>query len=381
LRPLAFFVPGRLDQITGGYLYDRRVVEGLRRAGRAVAVHELAGCFPDADAAARDAFSAALAGLPDGGAVAIDGLALPGGVEAVPREAPRLRLVAFVHHPLALESGLAPAASHRFAELEARLLRPCRGAICPSRRTADALVGYGMDPARIAVVPPGTDAPLVDFPPLLAGEGQGGGTPPTESSRLAPPPTPTLPRKQGREKVVELLSVGTITPRKGHAVLVEALAGLADLDWRLTCIGSLDRDPGTVAGLLRLIERHGLRDRVLLPGEWPPERLSRAYAAADIFVLASFHEGYGMAFAEAMAHGLPIVGTDAGAVPETVPAGAGVLVPAGDAAALRRALRQVLGDPALRQELAEGARRAAAALPSWDETVRRWGEAFDRLAA
>jgi glycosyltransferase involved in cell wall biosynthesis len=354
VRPLAFLVPGSLDQLTGGYLYDRRVVEGLRRAGRAVAVHELAGRFPHADEAARAAFAAALARLPDDTAVAIDGLALPGGADALRREAARLRLVAFIHHPLALETGLAPEESRRLAVLEAALLRHVRGAICPSARTAEALVGYGMAESRIAVVPPGTGRPsIVAMPRQNAA---------SEAERL------------------HLLCVATVTPRKGHAVLVEALAGMTDLDWRLTCIGSLDRDPATVAELRRAIGRAGLAGRIELAGERPPERLGAAYAGADVFVLASFHEGYGMVFAEAMAHGLPIVGTTAGAIPETVPGEAGLLVPAGDAAALREALRRVVGDAALRHRLAAGARRAAAALPDWAETVRRWGEAFDRLA-
>jgi len=352
---LAFLVPGRLDQITGGYLYDRRVVEGLRRNGRRVTVHELAGSFPEADAAGRAAFAAALAGLPDGAAVAIDGLALPGGSEALAREAARLRIVAFVHHPLALETGLTAQESGRIGRLEAALLAHCRGALCPSARTAEALVGYGVARGQVAVVPPGTDPP-------------GRGEPAARE------------RRAGGSGEVRLLSVGTITPRKGHLVLIEALAGLADLPWRLVCLGNLDRDPANVAAVRAAIERAGLSGRVELAGERPPDRLGDDYAAADIFVLASFHEGYGMAYAEAMAHGLPIVGTTAGAIPETVPPEAGLLVPPGDPAALREALRRVIADRLLRASLAAGARRAAAALPSWDETVRRWGEAFDRLA-
>jgi glycosyltransferase involved in cell wall biosynthesis len=346
---LVFVVPGALDQVTGGYLYDRRIVEGLRRLGREVRVLELAGSFPDADAAARAAFAGGLAALPDGTRVAIDGLALAAGEQVLAREAGRLRLVALVHHPLALETGLGAAESDRIAALERDLLRHFRGAICPSRGSAAAVVAYGMDPARVAVVLPGTERP-------------------------------SRPAAARREGTVRLLTVGTLTPRKGHLVLIEALAGMAGLDWRLLCLGSLDRDPATTAAVRAAIRRHGLGGRVTLAGERRPELLSDAYAEADVFVLASFHEGYGMAYAEAMAHGLPIIGTSAGAIPETVPAAAGLLVPPGDAAALREALRRVVIDPGLRAALAEGATRAAAALPSWDETVRRWGEAVDRLA-
>jgi glycosyltransferase involved in cell wall biosynthesis len=350
LTPLAFLVPGALDQVTGGYLFDRRIVGGLRRSGRSVTVVELAGTYPMADDAAHAATASAFGRLADGSAAAIDGLALPGAEHCLEAAAERLRIVGFIHHPLALETGLTAPAQARLAALEARLLPLLRGAICPSAETARALVGYGVPAERIAIVPPGTDKP----------------------------PTPA-PHRASRP--IQLLCVATVTPRKGHLLLIEALASLADLDWRLLCIGSLERDPASTEALRRAIARHGLGERVTLAGEWPPERLAEAYQAADCFVLPSFHEGYGMAFAEALAHGLPIVATRGGAIPDTVPAAAGLLVPPGDAPALEAALRRVLADDALRLELAAGAARAGALLPGWDDAVRGWGEAFDRLVA
>jgi glycosyltransferase involved in cell wall biosynthesis len=348
LTPLAFLVPGALDQVTGGYLFDRRVVSGLREAGRDVAVIELAGRYPAADAQAEAACRDALAALPDGAAAAIDGLALPAAAESLAETSRRLRLVGFIHHPLALETGLTPTAQAWFAQLEARLLPMLRGAICPSPATAQALVGYGLAPERIAIVPPGTERPTGP-----------------------PPPRPGGP--------LRLLCVATITPRKGHVLLIEALAGLRDLDWELLCVGSLERDPAAAATLRAAIARHDLGARVTLAGEWPPEHLADAYRASDCFVLPSFHEGYGMAFAEALAHGLPIVATAAGAIPETVPASAGLLVQPGDVPALAEALRRILLDAGVRRRLAAGAAEAGAALPDWATCVRRWGDAFDRL--
>ena len=129
------------------------------------------------------------------------------------------------------------------------------------------------------------------------------------------------------------------------------------------------------------IAAHGLGERVELVGEWPPSRLSVAYGEADAFVLASYHEGYGMAFAEALAHGLPVVGTTAGAIPETVPATASLLVPPGDGDALTAALRLLLDNAALRLRLAAGAAAAGEALPDWPAATRHWMAAFDRLVA
>ena len=347
---LGFIVPGALDQRTGGYLFDRRVVDGLKAAGREVALCELAGTFPEPDAVARRAAAASLAGLADGAAAVIDGLALAAFADCLAAEAARLRLVGFVHHPLALETGLALERREALARAEALSLPLLRGVLCPSRMTRWHMTEYGVAAERVLVTPPGTARP---------------------SRRRAP----------RRDGPLRLLCVASVSPRKGHVLLVEALAALADRPWRLTCIGSLTRDPETAAALVQAIARHGLGERVELAGEWPPERLDAAYAEADLFVLPSYHEGYGMAFAEALAHGLPIVGTAAGAIPETVPAEAAMLVPPGDRAALARALAQLIDNGALRARLAEGAAKAGAALPDWPDAVRGWIAALDRLLA
>jgi glycosyltransferase involved in cell wall biosynthesis len=343
-----FVVPGALDQITGGYLFDKRIVEGLRASGRNVDVIELPGRFPEADETARTAAARALAALPNGSRVVIDGLALAALEQCLAREAARLRLAAFVHHPLALETGLSTAEAARYATLERALLPLFAGIICPSPQTAAEMRAYGAEHVEIA--PPGIEKPG------------------------------SFPERRGKGPV-QLVCVGTLTPRKAHLVLIDALAQLLELEWRLVCIGSLDRDVETVAAVRARLTATGLESRVTLAGEWPPARLAVAYQDSDLFVLPSFHEGYGMAFAEAMAWGLPIVATRAGAIPETVPETAGILVPPGDAAALATALREILTDPAQRARLAAAARTHAATLPSWDEAVACWAAAFDRLTA
>ena len=351
MTPLTFLVPGRLDQLTGGYLFDRRIVDGLREGGRKVEAVELAGSFPDADPTARAAFEAALARLPDGAAVAIDGLALLAAEACLAVAARRLRLIGFVHHALASETGLSAPARARIAGREGVLLRLLRGAICPSKETAAALRAYGVAATRIAIVAPGTAKPASSRPP----------------TRQAGP--------------ARLLAVASLTPRKGHLVLIAALARLGELDWRLRCVGSLTRDPAAVTALRQAIARHGLTDRVTLVGERPSRELPAEYQTADCFVLPSFHEGYGMAFAEVLSHGLPVVATRAGAVPSTVPESAGLLVPPGDVGALAAALRRIIAEPDLRERLAAGALAAGALLPDWDHAVRCWAAAFDRLVA
>ena len=357
---LALLVPGALDQVTGGYLFDRQVVDGLRAAGREVTVVELAGRHPDADVPAREAAARALREMPDGRAAVIDGLALPAFVDCLAHEASRLRLIGFVHHPLALETGLSAADAQAYAALEAGLWPLLRGVICPSAHTARAVIAAGVAPARVAVAMPGTHHPVAAMTGAWPSVRPGG---------------------QRATRPLRMLAVGTVTPRKGHRLLIEALAGLQDLDWQLVCVGSLERDAACAGTLREAIDANALAARVILCGEQSPQALARAYQEADLFVLPSYHEGYGMAFAEALAHGLPVVATLAGAIPDTVPPSAGLLVPPGDVVALRAALRRALGDAGVRADLAAGARRAAATLPDWPAAVHRWVGEFDRLIA
>ena len=179
---------------------------------------------------------------------------------------------------------------------------------------------------------------------------------------------------------LRLLCVATVTPRKGHAVLLEALAELRDRRWHLTCAGSTTRDPATFAALEHQLERLALRARVSFLGDLDSDALEREYERADLFVLASYLEGYGMALAEAVARGIPVVSTTAGAIPETVPAAAGVLVPPGDSRALAKALGTVLDHDDALARLAASARAAAAALPTWSAAAARFAAALEGVA-
>ena len=346
MRALAFVVPGDLATLTGGYRYDRRLIEGLRAGGWKVTCHSLDPGFPaPSDGALREA-AAELAAIPDGRVTVIDGLAYGAMPEIAAAHAERLRLVALVHHPLADETGLAPGAAERLRQSERRALAVARRVIVTSPATARAVGGLGVPVERIDVVEPGTD------------------------------PAPLARGSTGQ--VLGLLCVGAITPRKGHAVLIEALARIADRAWHLVCVGNLDRSPATVADLRRRIDALGLGGRVTLAGEESEDAIGSRYERADVFVLPSFHEGYGMALAEALAHGLPIVSTRAGAIPETVPQDAGRLVPPGDVEALAGALAALLDDPSLRGRLAAGARAARERLPSWASACGRFAAALER---
>jgi len=349
-RPLSpacsFLVPGELGTRTGGYGYDRRIIEGLRAQRWQVDLRSLGPGYPSPDEAALTLARRVVEGLPDGSLAVVDGLAFGVLPELARLHAQRLRWVALVHHPLALETGLAPPRQRALFDSERRALATAHGVIVTSPSTARALAAFDVPAARIAVVEPGTERAA-----LATGTGE-----------------------------LALLCVASVTPRKGHALLVEALAALKDRRWTLHCAGSLAMDPACAAALRQAIEHHGLRERVLLHGELDEAGLQPLYAGADAFVLPSFHEGYGMAFAEALARGLPVIGTTAGALPDTVPAQAGALVAPGDAAALRDALRRLLDDAAWRARLAAGARAARERLPDWAQSAARFAAALERLA-
>ena len=136
--------------------------------------------------------------------------------------------------------------------------------------------------------------------------------------------------------------------------------------------------PSQIYLMLRSRRRRRLEARITLCGEQPPDAIETAYQRADVFVLPSYYEGYGMALSEALAHGLPIVSTTAGAIPDTVPSTAGLLVPAGDVPAFALALRQIISQPGLRATLTSEARRARDHLPRWSHAAASFAAELDR---
>lgn len=344
---LTLIVVGDPGQRTGGYLYDAHITHALREDGWQVDVVGLEGRFPDADTTASEALNAALAAQPDGSRVVIDGLAMGALPRVVARHRARLDITALVHHPLGDELGMTAAKQTQFHQSEMAALSAVARIIVTSRFTRRRLeilaAEMGVKLAPINVVEPGV--------------------------ALAPLSEPT------RDGPMNLLCVATVTPRKGQDILATALGPLSQLDWQCHCYGSHARDPEFVKRVAMLIGEHGLTASLHLHGECGSAELEAAYQRADVLVLPSWYEGYGMVVTEALARGLPVITTTGGALNDTLPDAAGLKVPPGDSEALTATLSRFMTDPALRTNLRQGAKAARESLNDWQAA----GEQFGRI--
>ncbi len=325
---------------SGGNTYDRRVCRGLAALGWAVHEHAVPGAWPRPGDAGHVALARTVRRIPDGAPVLLDGLIASTAPEALVPQARRLRQVVLVHMPLGHRPPDDEAGALRARERE--VLAAAAAVVTTSawsRRRLGEL--YALPAGRVHVAEPGVDA-----------------------ARLAP----------GSAAGDALLCVAALTPDKGHDVLLDALAMATDLSWRCTCVGSQVRDPVFAHRMRRRARNSRLGDRVRFSGPLTGAELDRAYAAADLLVLASHTETYGMVVTEALARGLPVLATEVGGVTEALGRGEdgtrpGLLVPPGDPAALGTALRAWLEDAGLRDRLRRAARERRTTLRPWAATA------------
>jgi glycosyltransferase involved in cell wall biosynthesis len=345
MRAVTFAVAGRLDAATGGSVYNRRMAEALGQKGWAVHVVELSDSFPFPTASALQHAREELFRVPPGSLVVVDGLAFGAMPEVVAEQSARLRLIAIVHLPLAATVGISPDVAERLAQSERDALRHARRVVITGEATRALMADCGLVHSDVVTVEPGTDPA-----PLAIGSGS------TD---------------------VHLLTVATLNPGKGHETLIEALGLVPHRRWQLTCIGNLTRHRHTSDAVRRTIVRLGLDAHVALAGERSVAQVSASYHRADVVVLASWRETYGMAVAEALARGLPVVATATGAIPGLVGDDAGIVVPPRDRRALADALTRVIDDAAFRARCAAGARRVRERLPDWEQAATRLEAALD----
>lgn len=348
MTQVAFAIPGDIDLPTGGYAYDRRVLALLPSLGIDARHLMLPRSYPQPTVADVAETRRLLAAAPSDAVLLIDGLAYGAMPADVVRGIDR-RIVALVHHPLCLEAGLSEQRQAELRALETAALALARHVIVTSPATAKTLVAdFAVPRAKITVAEPGTDAAR---------------------------------RATGTREPLQLLTVGSVVPRKALDLLVRALMPYADLDWRLSIVGATDRDAEALAALQTAIAQSGLQDRITLTGPADQPRLNAHYVSADMFVMPSLYEGYGMVLAEAMARGLPIVCTTGGAAADTAPDAAALKVSPGDVDALSAAIGHLLRDATLRANMGDASWAAGQNLPRWDQTARTIADVVRRVAA
>lgn len=336
---------------SGGNRYDRRMIDELSASGWSVREARAAGGWPSPSDRDRAALAAVLAALPDGESVVIDGLIGCAAPEVVVPQAERLDITVLVHLPLAEETGLDVAYAADLDDRERRTLHAVSSVIATSSAAARGLAArHGLCPDRVRVAAPGCDP-----------------------ADLAP----------GTDGVSALLCVASVTPRKGHDLLVKALGEVAERPWNCVCAGALDRAPAHVAGVRASVRAHGLVERVAFTGPLAGAELNRAYRTADLVVLPSRAETYGMVVTEALSYGIPVLATETDGVPESMGRAEdgtrpGLLVPADDARALADGLRMWFEDADFRDRAREAARSRRGSLTGWVDTAARIAEVLRR---
>ena len=325
---------------SGGNTYDRHLCTELPSLGWSVHEHAVPGCWPRPDASSFAALAGVVEQIPDGAVVLLDGLIASTAPEVLVPQARRLRLVVLVHMPV----------GHRPADQE----------IDDARTRERAVLS-----AATAVVTTSawTRRRLLQLYPL-----------PADRVHVAQPAVDAADLATGTAAGEALLCVAAVTFDKGHDVLLDALVTVSDLSWHCVCVGSLDRDRAFVDGLRRHATAAGLDDRVHFPGPRTGADLDSSYAAADLLVVPSRAETYGMVVTEALAHGVPALASDVGGLTEALGYAAdgirpGLLVPPEDPAGLGAALRGWLGDAELRSRLRRAARERRRSLSGWATTA------------
>jgi glycosyltransferase involved in cell wall biosynthesis len=343
VRTVHFVVPGGIDnpaRPTGGNTYDRNLCRGLTLSGWSVYEHPVSGFWSPPDAASFAALDDAARRIPDNAVVLVDGLVASTAPEVLVPHARRLRLVVLVHMPLGHRPTEDRADGVRMRERT--VLSAAAAVVTTSAWSRRKVMGlYSLPADLVHVARPGVS-----------------------SAELA----------TGTATGEALLSVAAVSPDKGHDVLLDALATVTDMSWRCVLVGSLDRDPLFVEALRRRSLDLGLADRVCFAGTATGVDLDRAYDAADVMVLASRAEAYGMVVTEALARGLPVIATEVGGVTEALGHGAnefrpGLLVRPDDPTALAGALRSWLGNAELRAGLRRAARERRESLCGWSTTA------------
>lgn len=340
---ILFIIPGDINLPTGGYRYDKQIIEAWKNSGFDVTLISIIGSYPFPSDEDQKLALEEISNFPKADIAVVDGLlggTSPKFMEAVSQKMPT---VALIHHPLCLENGLDKQTAQKLKALEHQGLEFTSSLITTSpttSKTVSGLFGYAIN--KIHTVLPGVERGNIST--------------------------------GSQTECINLLCVGSIIERKGHKVLLQALSELKALNWKLDCIGSTNFDPKLYDKLKNIIAEEGLSKKVIFHGAVDEAVIQKAYESADVFVLPSLFEGYGMAYAEAIVRGIPVIGTTAGAIPETVPDACGILVEPENVKELAQALEQLITNTKLREQYKKKTLKAEPSFPTWESSANQFIE-------
>lgn len=343
---VALVLYGDLDLVSGGFLYDRMLVDYLRRRGDEVEVVSLPwrpyprGLLDNVS----PAVTRRLAGL-KADVVLQDELAHPSlwWINGHVRARGGTPVVAIVHHLRCSESRSAWQ-NRLYRLVERRYLASVDGFIFNSRTTRETVENLTGREKPSVVALPGANR----FPARIGRE--------ELAARV---------RKPGP---LRLLFLGNVIPRKGLHTLLGALATLPRGEWRLTVVGSLEADTAYVRQIRDHVHRAGLDAWVEFTGILEDEKLAARLAGNHLMAVPSSYEGFGIVYLEGMFFGLPALATTAGGAREIITHGRdGFLTPPGDVGALASSIRTLMADRNLLLAMSRAAQARFAAHPTWEE--------------
>ncbi len=338
---ILFVIPGDINLPTGGYRYDRKIIDAWRKSGIKVELMSIEGNFPFPSHQEKENAIAKINNFPKADIAVVDGLLGGAAPEFLKHLSQKLPVTALIHHPLCLENGLDKETAGHLKQTEKQGLKHTNAIITTSPQTSRTVANlFNYNPSKITSVLPGVERGIIS--------------------------------NGSDSETINLLCVGSIIERKGHKDLLEALSSLKHLNWKLDCIGSTQFDKSLYANLQSRVTQEELSQKITFHGDVSEQALEAAYSSADIFVLPSLFEGYGMAYAEALVRGIPVIGTIAGAIPETVPENCGILVEPSNIPALSSVIETMITDKKLRNNYRNNAIAAEPNFPTWESSADKF---------
>jgi len=332
-----FLIPGDINTLTGGYVYDKNIIEGLIKSGYTVNVHQLSNDFPFPSEENLKKCEAIYKSIPNGNPVFIDSLAFGPIHNILLMYQNKNPVIAIIHLPLTKNPNFSRAEREQFFLPEQNALKLANKIVAVSEFTKQIIIDYGIETSKIEVITPGVFK---------------------------------MPKKQSYpDNPEKILCVGSYLPGKGQLLLVRALAKLKHLCWTLNMFGIQNFDLPYVQKIQTEIIAEHLDERIFINPPISGDKLTKAYLNADLFILPSFFENFSMALNDALNYGIPVITTDGGGIPLSVPKNMGIIIPKGNETDLKQTIENVLTDSLLYKNLCNAASDYYKSANTWENSI------------